>query len=205
MINPSLTLGAGVGFGARAVAMGGAYTAVADDGTAPYWNPAGITQLNIITLTPGVGAQGTNIDQITDLFNNAEDGIPLSDLSSFENANLNLFIYLGMASKYVALNGFSNDGAIIRKNANIITAKAEGYSFTTLTLAGNLGQKLAAGVNFKKVYAKIAESYNNSTPTIPDDNRISYADGEGISYDLGFLFRASDQVKFGFVVSGSSR
>ncbi|MBI4669374.1 MAG: hypothetical protein HY747_09385 [Elusimicrobia bacterium] len=31
--------------GARATAMGGAFTAIADDATAVYWNPAGITQL----------------------------------------------------------------------------------------------------------------------------------------------------------------
>jgi hypothetical protein len=28
--------------GVRAAGMGGAFTAVADDGTAPFWNPAGL-------------------------------------------------------------------------------------------------------------------------------------------------------------------
>src|SRR5512137_2740714 len=31
--------------GARAVGMGGAFSAVADDATAPYWNPAGMVYL----------------------------------------------------------------------------------------------------------------------------------------------------------------
>ncbi|MFH1379053.1 MAG: PorV/PorQ family protein [bacterium] len=35
-----------IGPGPRAIGMGGAYTAVADDVTATYWNPAGLTQLN---------------------------------------------------------------------------------------------------------------------------------------------------------------
>jgi len=33
------------GSGARALAMGGAFTAIADDATAAWWNPAGLTQL----------------------------------------------------------------------------------------------------------------------------------------------------------------
>src|SRR5213593_2554091 len=31
--------------GARAIGMGGSFTAVADDATAPYWNPAGMVYL----------------------------------------------------------------------------------------------------------------------------------------------------------------
>ena len=38
------------GFGARALGMGGAYVAIADDYSAPYWNPAGITRANSIYL-----------------------------------------------------------------------------------------------------------------------------------------------------------
>lgn len=34
------------GIGARALAMGGAFVAVADDATAVYWNPAGLAQVN---------------------------------------------------------------------------------------------------------------------------------------------------------------
>ncbi|HEX3135666.1 MAG TPA: hypothetical protein VHX44_19040, partial [Planctomycetota bacterium] len=34
-----------IGAGARALGMGGAFTAVADDATANTWNPAGMTQL----------------------------------------------------------------------------------------------------------------------------------------------------------------
>ena len=36
----------GLGVGARAMAMGGAFSAVADDANAVYWNPAGLTQLD---------------------------------------------------------------------------------------------------------------------------------------------------------------
>ena len=45
------------GLGARALGMGGAYTAIADDGTAAYWNPAGITQVNMGLVLNG-GLEG---------------------------------------------------------------------------------------------------------------------------------------------------
>ena len=41
----------GVGVGARAAAMGGAYTSIADDGTALHWNPAGLTRVDGHRLT----------------------------------------------------------------------------------------------------------------------------------------------------------
>lgn len=51
IILPGNVLGTGVAFlkidvGAKPAAMGGAYTALADDVTAIYWNPAGLAQLN---------------------------------------------------------------------------------------------------------------------------------------------------------------
>ncbi|HVM32108.1 MAG TPA: hypothetical protein VMU88_03175, partial [bacterium] len=42
--------GGNVGVGARAMGMGGAFDAVADDPSAAYWNPAGLTQLEVPTL-----------------------------------------------------------------------------------------------------------------------------------------------------------
>ena len=38
------------GFGARALGMGGAFTALADDSSAMYWNPAGISVISIYKM-----------------------------------------------------------------------------------------------------------------------------------------------------------
>lgn len=40
-----------IGIGARALGMGGAYVALANDGSAVYWNPAGLTNMNKLHLT----------------------------------------------------------------------------------------------------------------------------------------------------------
>src|SRR5262245_45212989 len=37
--------------GVRAAGMGGAFTAVADDGTAPFWNPAGLASGSFVGVT----------------------------------------------------------------------------------------------------------------------------------------------------------
>ena len=47
---PILTLGLYTGPGSRAMGLGGAYTGIADDFTATYWNPAGIAQIKRIEL-----------------------------------------------------------------------------------------------------------------------------------------------------------
>jgi hypothetical protein len=36
----------GMGIGARAIAMGGAFTAICDDASATFWNPAGLAQMH---------------------------------------------------------------------------------------------------------------------------------------------------------------
>ncbi|MGE5599770.1 MAG: hypothetical protein ACM3XS_10355, partial [Bacteroidota bacterium] len=54
----SLASAAELGIGARAIGMGGAYVAVADDGTAAYWNPAAITQIKIVGITPSFAGAG---------------------------------------------------------------------------------------------------------------------------------------------------
>lgn len=40
-----------IGVGARAVGMGGAFSAIVDDATASYWNPAGLSQIEKIQLS----------------------------------------------------------------------------------------------------------------------------------------------------------
>ncbi|MES2200945.1 MAG: PorV/PorQ family protein [candidate division FCPU426 bacterium] len=44
-----------LGVGARATGMGDAYTAIADDSTAPFWNPAGLIQLQSMELSAFFG------------------------------------------------------------------------------------------------------------------------------------------------------
>jgi long-subunit fatty acid transport protein len=51
-----------ISVGARALGMGGAYTGIANDYTAIYWNPAGLGQLRQFELSGGIGHLGHNND-----------------------------------------------------------------------------------------------------------------------------------------------
>jgi hypothetical protein len=57
--------GGNVGVGARAMGMGGAFVAVADDPSAAYWNPAGLTQLQVPVLLGMYGSLFNNLTQNT--------------------------------------------------------------------------------------------------------------------------------------------
>jgi outer membrane protein OmpA-like peptidoglycan-associated protein len=75
-----------IGMGARAVAMSDSFTALADDATAIYWNPAGLVQVpgTEISLTETQYLQGVNINFIAlsqNLGNDGALGLGFTDLS----------------------------------------------------------------------------------------------------------------------------
>jgi hypothetical protein len=51
-----------MGVGARALALGGAFVAEASDASAGYWNPAGLTQIEFISIT-GMYSEGMSFDR----------------------------------------------------------------------------------------------------------------------------------------------
>ena len=80
-----------IGIGSRANAMGGAFTAVANDASALYWNPAGITQCEHPELTLN------HIDWFLDIYHEFEGVVIPADQHSF-GASL---IYVGVPDQKV--------------------------------------------------------------------------------------------------------
>jgi hypothetical protein len=77
-----------IGVGARAEAMGGAFVAIADDPSALYWNPAGITNI------PAISVQATKTDWFVDTNFNAVDLIvPIRRISSALGFHLAMLDY----------------------------------------------------------------------------------------------------------------
>ena len=66
MAQQEITVGNDFGVGARAMGMGGAYTSVADDFTALYWNPAGLSHLKRIEFYGALSHE--KVDKETEYF-----------------------------------------------------------------------------------------------------------------------------------------
>jgi long-subunit fatty acid transport protein len=71
-----------IGFGARAVGMGGAYTAIAEDYSAIYWNPAGLAQIRKTELWLGLSHLYLNND-INFNGSNSSSSISATKFNSF--------------------------------------------------------------------------------------------------------------------------
>jgi long-subunit fatty acid transport protein len=119
-----------MGAGARAAAMGNAYTAVADDVTAGYWNPAGLSQISG------------------------------SELSLMHNEGLvdTQYEYFGAATKMnksaVAVNVYNmNYGSIDGyNNSNVKSGSFDASSLAgSLTYSSTIGENMNWGMNAKYI------------------------------------------------------
>lgn len=192
-----------IGFGTRAMGMGGAFTAVADDESAFYWNPAGITQVRFASLMFGAGAQGEEFDFIENTIDNISDAERL-DFHDFEDGRgyLNLGIIGGITTRYVGVNIYSESSIGTEKEGLKLEVEASSFNYGAVTIAANIGEKISVGCNVKKVVAGLGGGLvevKKSNPLVDSKSETYYGDGEGMAYDLGVLYRLSDQVKFGFI------
>jgi long-subunit fatty acid transport protein len=210
----SISLGASLGQGARAIGMGGAYTAVADDNYAPYWNPAGMTQIKHFGLTLGVGAQG-DLDKMKNVKDALDDNImPAQDDL---NQSVQLATLLGFTTKHFGINDYLDFDLTTKmddQNTNINTTAVD---YGLVTVAFHITEGLAFGINLKAVAAGCAEV---NSPTIPDTSNysktnptqwiqeisdfnstgaiVSYNSGTGTACDIGILYQLTSKVNIGF-------
>lgn len=111
----ALRLGSsGIGVGARAIAMGGAYTGVASDYSAIYWNPAGLAQMQYSEFSAGLSY--LSMKNNSTFFGSSE---------GYNNSNTALNS-LGLVHKVPTLRGNLVLGFGFHRQANFLS----GLSFT---------------------------------------------------------------------------
>ena len=123
------------GVGARAMGMGGAFTAVSDDPSAAYWNPAGLGALDNYYLTAMIqrlaGAQWPGMEDIRPGYQFFNLVMPLNVTGLLGSGSASLS-FVNMKIDNIPLTGMDDSGALTREsfsnkeNAVILSA---GYPF----------------------------------------------------------------------------
>jgi len=150
-----------IGVGGRALSMGGAYVAVANDVTAGYYNPAALSRINYPQITLMHDERYGNLVN----YNYGAVAIPYGSDMSFGLSIMRLGID-GIPDTRNALVDASNDDKrviydIMNPNARIDPAKVTEFSNQDwafyLTFAKKVDENFSYGANFKIIRRDIAE------------------------------------------------
>ncbi|NLM16877.1 MAG: PorV/PorQ family protein [Candidatus Riflebacteria bacterium] len=174
-----------MGVGARALGMGGAFTAVADDSTAAFWNPAGLARMQK-SQASFMHASLTE-DRDFNFFNYAH---ALTDKNGNSKGVLAFsYIHMGVDGIPETRESTNSPGMPATKADGTYTAGETVYIFsyfedketnTFASYARELAEGFYAGVNVK--YLK-HELFKNKADTF--------------GLDLGLLYEYSDKITFG--------
>jgi|GEM_PF-888201 hypothetical protein len=130
------------GIGAKYSAMGGAASAIVDDITCAYYNPAGIVKTKNIELKIGAGAANDALSQITSTFGNSSD--PAKFLADNFGKTINIS---GGFNSIIGLNT-GKVGLSIIPVAALNFQKSAGTIVGTVTGLSNIEGLLTLGYNF---------------------------------------------------------
>jgi hypothetical protein len=199
--------------GARALGMGGAFVAVADDATAPYWNPAGMVYLPYREVIPQhqekfgnlanhdyVGAvfplggpPGRNAALGIGLLRFAVDDIPITPRPGALRPGFDFLDY-GPDGDDTTPDPGQSDG-IWQPGEKLLIDPDDLYMASSSDLAGMIGyarqhgRRWAFGGNVKFVRQSIPD-------TLPGEHVTSF----GAGLDVGVLYMPSDAITLGAVV-----
>jgi len=208
--------------GTKALGMGGAFTAVADDPSCIFWNPAGVTQLGRFNLDASLSATGENVENFANLYElykallnmdykAAEDLVgkisapmSLEPTLNLEIAIARRFAISGAARTEVSIDKFEfNEGAI----PPYVEIKDVETALTPIYLTYATGLPASAfkvGLNAKYIQGIRHSSHftllaNGDTVEI-DPEQTSNAQ-TATSFDLGVLYAPEDsKITYGLMV-----
>ncbi len=173
-----------IGVGGRALGMGGAYTAAANDVTAGYWNPAGLTAIKYPEIMLMHDQRYSDIVS----FNYGAAAMPLSRDET-----------VGLSAIVLSVSGIPNTlGAGLDANGNPIDpalgdfsgmnrldySKITFFSATDIALIGSYAKRysdnFSYGANVKFIRRSIGSTY-----------------GTGIGFDVGAMYLPFKNLRFG--------
>lgn len=191
------------GMGTKAISMGGAFIAVADDYSAVFWNPAGLTQMdkaNLSVFSSFIIPTGTYqyapaaIDMETESAIFPAPAItyykPLSDKLIFG------FTFYATAGAGAGWDGASlvpfNTGFPLNTKVYIWESKVGGLTFSPV-VAYKVSDKFSLGVTLNVTYAMLDMERQAMGMQYTES-----AHGIGFGATFGALFKPSDKFSIGF-------
>lgn len=199
-----LTIGSGraEGFGARALGMGGAFTAVADDATAAEWNPAGLAQIDRVQFQLGGQYLDTEIDRSLAIEQNLRQGaldlrtVVYEDSSASDSSPQFDFATIAYP---ILLGKYKDNTLVIGASYFQNRVFFEDYQFTNTAIhpdpdVGGLGfvlyQRDAAGQESRRFVTTFDSADTNQRES-----------GQQSNLALSLAYSARDKVFFGITVT----
>lgn len=190
--------------GARAVGMGGAFVARASDGSAMYFNPAGLgfqqgfkLMLGTTLIMPSTTFTGPT-PLTTETSMNSQTFFPSNFYASYSVGDKWVF-GLGFFTPY----GLGTDWPSTWVGSQLaVTTTLQTY-YINPTVAYKVNDKLAFGAGLSVVLgsAKLSykvPTYSSLAPPTPSLGTASLdGTGNGVSFDLGVLYKATDKLSVG--------
>ena len=214
-----------VGSGARAMGMGGAFIAVADDATAASWNPAGLIQLEL----PEVSMVGSYFDIREELESSSHpEASGMNEKSSynlhylsfaypFKFLNRNTVVslnYQRLYDLYKKLNYDNNYVGDFHGKKSTLFKQDGGVKAFSPALAVQINPHLSIGVTLniwtdelfwengwsQRYYAKTKGILNGVSIVNKESIYEKYSSFEGVNCNVGFLWDVNSVVTVGGVL-----
>lgn len=216
------TLAADLGVGPRALGMGGAFTAIADDANATYWNPAGLAKITRFTFQPpNVQARiETQLDW-QDVVKNPPTGdagrIELLNSMGNSTSTVNFSANMAIAAPRFAVfvqpqveakldaEGVTFDpisGHPLSSGTDTVaTVSGIGYVTAGVSVARGMKDGSFIGVTVKSVMAKgISEGYAVNALGEFESTGKTEPEDSGLGVDVGYLKEVSPDTSVGVMV-----
>jgi len=186
--------------GARAMALGNAFTAIANDASAVYWNAAGLSFLSGTQLI-----LGTALIRPSASFRGVFPEVTKFDMESQTFFPSHLFLTHTISNRFSVGTGFSNPFGLatlwesdwIGKYLAIET-ELRTYSFpvvVSFTVLPNLSISGGVSYNFANV---LLTQKTSQTPFVGDaDVKLEGDDNFGFGYNFGVMWKPNEQISVG--------
>lgn len=183
-----------LGGGAKARGMGGAFMGVADDVTAVFWNPAGISQIRKNEFTI----------EFKNSFNKwtlKESGQESKFDHSHNSINFVSFAYPFKFSEHHSVFAVAYqrlaDLYLLEENQSYRYESRGGLDAITGALGINLTPQISLGLSVNFIFNGVDQTMLDKANSSWEENNTTFS---GLNFNLGTIYHYSDRLNFGFIL-----